>query len=165
MLDAFFRSAAMAVDIFLKVDGVNGEATDVNHKDEIEVVSWSWGVELPPPGGGSGAGRPRVSELALVKHVDKASPSLFRHCLKGTHFPAVVLAQRRSGAGNVSFLTITLNEVFVMRVGDASDGGKPTESVSFAFSKVTYTYTPLKPDGQPDAPVTLKWNVGTNQEF
>ena len=54
---------------------------------------------------------------------------------------------------------------FDMRVGDASDGGKPTESVSLAFSKVAYTYTPLKPNGQPDAPVTLKWNVGTNQEF
>ena len=31
----------MASDIFLKVDGIKGEATDVDHKDEIEVVSWS----------------------------------------------------------------------------------------------------------------------------
>lgn len=158
----------MAVDIFLKVDGVNGEATDVNHKDEIEVVSWSWGVSqvvgAPSPGGGS-PGKAHVSDLAIVKHVDKASPNLLRHCLKGTHFPTVVLAQRKSGAGNVNFLTITLNEVFVTSVSDASDGGKPTESVSFAFAKVAYTYLPLKPSGQPDTPVTLRWNVKTNQEF
>src|SRR5438105_13300752 len=32
----------MASDIFLKVDGIKGEATDVDHKDEIEVVSWSY---------------------------------------------------------------------------------------------------------------------------
>jgi len=155
----------MAIDIFLKVDGVNGEATDVNHKDEIDVVSWSWGVEhaITPPG--SGAGRSHVSELAVVKHVDKASPLLLRHCLRGTHVPTVVLAQRKSSTGNVNFLTITLSEVFVTRVSDASDGGRPTESVSLAFAKVNYTYTPLKPNGQPDAPVTLRWNVNANQEF
>ena len=34
----------MASDIFLKIDGIQGEATDVNHQNEIEVWSWSWGV-------------------------------------------------------------------------------------------------------------------------
>jgi type VI secretion system secreted protein Hcp len=157
----------MAVDIFLKVDGVDGEATDVNHKDEIEVVSWSWGAAhaVGPSPGGSGTGKAHISDVAVVKHVDKASPTLFRHCLKGTHIPTVVLAQRKSGAGNINFLTITLNEVFITSVTDASDGGRPTESVSLAFGKVTYTYVPLKPNGQPDAPVTLRWNVKTNQEF
>jgi type VI secretion system secreted protein Hcp len=158
----------MAVDIFLKVDGIEGEATDVNHKDEIEVVSWSLGVEqpaAPPPGSGGASGRARIGDLAVVKYVDKASPHLFRRCVKGTHIPTVALAQRKSGAGNVHFLTITLNEVLVTRMNDASDGGRPTESVSFSFGKVTYTYVPLKPNGQPDTPVTLRWNVKTNQEF
>ena len=29
----------MASDIFLKVDGIKGESTDANHRDEIEVVT------------------------------------------------------------------------------------------------------------------------------
>ena len=38
---------------FLKIDGIAGESTDVAHKDEIDVLSWSWGV-AQTGGGGSG---------------------------------------------------------------------------------------------------------------
>ena len=31
----------MTTNIFLKVAGINGESTDVNHHDEIDVLSWS----------------------------------------------------------------------------------------------------------------------------
>jgi len=31
-------------DYFLKLDGIPGESTDAKHKDEIELVSFSWGV-------------------------------------------------------------------------------------------------------------------------
>ena len=34
---------ALASDIFLKIDGVKGESQVKGHKDEIEVLSWSWG--------------------------------------------------------------------------------------------------------------------------
>jgi type VI secretion system secreted protein Hcp len=35
----------MAVDMFLKIDTVDGEAQDNKHKKEIDVLSWSWGDE------------------------------------------------------------------------------------------------------------------------
>ena len=38
----------MAVDYFLKIDGIDGESQDDKHKDWIEVLSFSWG----PPGAG-----------------------------------------------------------------------------------------------------------------
>lgn len=31
------------VDYFLKIDGIDGESTDNKHKNEIDVLSWSWG--------------------------------------------------------------------------------------------------------------------------
>ena len=34
----------MSADMFLKVEGIKGESVDSKHKDEIEVLSWSWGV-------------------------------------------------------------------------------------------------------------------------
>ena len=34
----------MAFDAFLKIDGIDGESLDKNHKDEIEIDSYSWGV-------------------------------------------------------------------------------------------------------------------------
>jgi Type VI secretion system effector, Hcp len=36
----------MPVDVFLKVDGIKGESTESRHRDEIDVLSWSW-VCLP----------------------------------------------------------------------------------------------------------------------
>ena len=35
----------MAVDMFLKVsNNIKGESKDHKHKDEIDVLAWSWGV-------------------------------------------------------------------------------------------------------------------------
>ena len=34
----------MAIDTHIKFDGVEGESTHKDHKGEIEVLSWSWGV-------------------------------------------------------------------------------------------------------------------------
>ena len=34
----------MAQDIFIKINGIDGESQDVTHKNEIEVLSWDWGV-------------------------------------------------------------------------------------------------------------------------
>ena len=50
----------MAVDYFLKLDGIQGESADTNHKDEIQIMSWSWGgsqVSSVAGTGGSGAGK------------------------------------------------------------------------------------------------------------
>jgi type VI secretion system secreted protein Hcp len=46
----------MAVDLFLKIDGIQGESTDASHTDETDILSYSWGesqpavagIELPP---------------------------------------------------------------------------------------------------------------------
>ena len=39
----------MAVNMFLKLDGITGESTNKGHKDEIEILSFSWGVAHPAP--------------------------------------------------------------------------------------------------------------------
>ncbi|MGZ6880962.1 MAG: type VI secretion system tube protein Hcp, partial [Mycobacteriaceae bacterium] len=51
--------AAMATEIFAKIGDIKGESVDAKHKDEIEVLSFSWGVAnsgSTGPGGGGGAG-------------------------------------------------------------------------------------------------------------
>lgn len=34
----------MSYDIFLKIDGIDGESMDDKHKNEIEVLSWRWNI-------------------------------------------------------------------------------------------------------------------------
>ncbi len=35
----------MAADIFLRLEGIEGESQDDKHRNEIEVLSWSWSVK------------------------------------------------------------------------------------------------------------------------
>ena len=55
----------MTTDIFAKIGDIKGESLDIKHKDEIEVLSFSWGVANAGPsgsGGGSGAGKATFQE-------------------------------------------------------------------------------------------------------
>ena len=50
----------MAVDAFLKLDGIDGESQDKEHKGEIDILSWSWGGASTASfnlGGGGASGK------------------------------------------------------------------------------------------------------------
>jgi type VI protein secretion system component Hcp len=54
----------MAVDMFLKIDGVTGEAKDKVHGKEIDVLSWSWGMGNHGSAhvlGGAGQGKNQIT--------------------------------------------------------------------------------------------------------
>ena len=51
----------MATDIFAKIGDIKGESLDSKHKNEIEVLSFSWGVaNSGSAGSGSGSGLARA---------------------------------------------------------------------------------------------------------
>ena len=51
----------MAVDMFLKLDGIKGESADHKHKDEIHIESFSWGLsQTGAHGSGGGGGADKV---------------------------------------------------------------------------------------------------------
>ena len=71
----------MAVDYFLKLDGIQGESADSKHKDEVQIMSWSWGasqVSSVAGPGGSGAGKADLSAFSVITYFDKATPKFFK---------------------------------------------------------------------------------------
>jgi type VI secretion system secreted protein Hcp len=77
----------VASDIFAKLGDIKGESFDDKHKDEIEILSWSWGVTSTASAvkaGGAGAGRPSFQDLSLTHKIDKASPLLLKACATGS---------------------------------------------------------------------------------
>jgi type VI protein secretion system component Hcp len=60
-----------------------------------------------------------------------------------------------------------LNDVLISSLNDVDTAAatRPTESIVFVFGKVIYEYVPHKPNGLPDNPVTLRWDVKANTEF
>jgi len=157
-----------ASDVHLKLNGIKGESTSVQHKDEIEVQSWSWGVTggSTGPGGGGGAGRATFSGLHFTHNVDRASPELWKACATGRHIRDAVLSVARPSGGTQDYLTIKLTDVTVTSVtmsDGASDTFVPMESVGLAFAKVEYGYRPQNANGSLGTAVEFKFDLKTGK--
>jgi type VI secretion system secreted protein Hcp len=159
----------VASDIFAKLGDIKGESLDDKHKDEIEVLSWSWGVENtaggPGAGTGAGAGRPSFHDFSFTHKIDKASPSLLKACATGVHLKEATITHRKAGKGQQEFLIFKMNDVIVTSVATADSGDAGgTESVSLTFSKVDLEYKPQKVDGSLDAGVHFKYDLKAFKE-
>jgi type VI secretion system secreted protein Hcp len=160
----------MAVDLFLKIDGIAGESVDKTHKGEIELESFSWGEtnEAPahPGGAGSGAGRVQIQDLHFVARVNKASPTLMLACATGKHLKEAVLTARKAGKGQQEFLIFKFNDLIVSSYqtgASAQVDTPPTDQVSFNFGKIQMEYKPQQPDGTLGQSVKAGWDVQANQ--
>jgi type VI secretion system secreted protein Hcp len=157
----------MAVDYFLKLDGIPGESTDAKHKGEIDVLAFSWGVSgSKSTGGGGGAGKAVFEDLLVVARTSKASPKLWLACASGQHIKSAVLTCRKPGKTPFEFLTITLTDVLVSSYEiDGSDEELPLDQVALAFAKVETAYTPQDPTGKAQPPVKAGWDVKANKKI
>lgn len=143
----------MAVDFFLKLDGIDGEAKDKGHTNEIKIHSWSWGASQTTSvsgTGGSGAGKASLSEISIMKDYDKASPKLFKSLTTGKHIATGTLtAQKPIGDGSGSiFLTVSLEELYVTSQQVSGSSEVPSESVSFSYNKIAVEYKTQNEQGQ-----------------
>jgi len=159
----------MAVDILLKIDGVDGESKIAGHEDEIDILAMNWGMSnagTMSVGGGGGSGKVDIQDLSLTKYIDKSTPSLMRSCCSGEHFTEAILTVRKSGGEALEYLVITMEKVFVtsLTTGGSGDQDRVTENVTLNFAKFKSSYTPQKDDGSGDAAIDLTWNVETNVE-
>ena len=163
----------MSIDIFIKIDGIPGESTDREHKDEIEVLSYSWGESNAgahfATGSGAGAGKVSMQDLHITMHVSKASPSLMLHCATGKHIPTAKLTVRKAGSegSGFDFLTITLTDVLVSSFQEAgsSGGDLPQESVSFVYKTVKIEYKQQKADGSAGQVFDFGFNLSLNRKI
>jgi type VI secretion system secreted protein Hcp len=153
----------MAVDYFLKVDGIAGESKDDKHKGEIDVLAFSWGVSNeagPSGGGGGGAGKAQFQDLLVVARTSKASPKLWHACASGKHIKTAVLTARKSGGDQKDYLKIVIEEVLVTSFEvDGSDEEDPLDQVAFAYAKITTEYVPTDATGKPLSPVKADWDL------
>lgn len=161
----------MAVDMFLKLDKVEGESQDDKHKGEIDVLSWNWGATQSGTGhlgGGAGSGKVNVQDLTVVKYVDKSSPNLLSLCCRGDHLPTAVLTVRKAGGSKpVEYIKITLEKVFITscQISGTSDADRITETLTLNFMKAKFEYVPQKEDGSAMPTITKGWDIAANKEW
>ncbi len=158
----------MSADMFLKIEGVEGESVDHKHAKEIDLLAWSWGMSQSGTmhmGGGGGAGKVAVQDLSITKYVDKSSPNLIQTCCTGRHYPKATLTVRKAGDKPVEYMIITMTDVLITSVTTGGSGGEDrlTENVSLNFAKVEVKYTPQGKDGAAAAAVETGFDIEKNE--
>jgi type VI secretion system secreted protein Hcp len=139
------------VDSFLKIDGIQGDATADGHTNEIELTGWHFGGTnaggFGVSGPGGGAGKVQVNDFVFTMHADKAAPKLFEAMSTGKHVPNAVLSVRKAGGSPVDFLKVTLTNVLVSSFHTTGNGLLPGIEVSLNFSKVEMEFKTQNNDG------------------
>jgi type VI secretion system secreted protein Hcp len=150
----------MAVDMFLKIDGIDGDSNDAKHKGEIEIESFSWGASSPVttgPGGG-GTGRVTMEDFTFTTPVTRASPKLFQATVERRRIKTALLTVRRSGGQQQDFLKVTMSDVQISHWNQAAGAEAPMDQVTMNFGKVQIAYTGQRPDGTPGETVSAGWD-------
>jgi type VI secretion system secreted protein Hcp len=161
-------------DIFLKVDGIAGEAQEAKHEGEIDVISWNWSMALgamPAPGGGlAAAGRLSIKDLSVNKRIDKATPKLMLSCASAQHIKTAALTVRavpNAGQTQIEYLKVKMDDVVVTSVGvaETNSGDRGTEVVTLNFRRIALDYSPQNVDGSLGAAISFKWDVSKNVQI
>lgn len=157
----------MAIDTHFKLDGVSGESTHKDHKDEIELITWDWSVtneSSAGAGGGSGKGKAKPGSMTFTHNYDKSSPVLAKSCASGKHFKDGVITCRKAGEGQLDFLKITMKEVMVTAVHpSAHSGGDVSELVTLSYADIEFAYKAQDDKGKLGGEVKFGWNVATTE--
>jgi type VI secretion system secreted protein Hcp len=159
----------MAVDMFLELDGVQGESQDKQFKNKIDIYSFSIGASNAGHGhygGGSGAGKAQITDMSIGKLVDKSSATLWKFCYQGKHIATgTVHIRKAAGENPLEYLKYEMDEVFISSVNtsDSAGGGIANESISLNFSKIKMTYQMQSDTGGDEASPEVTINVKENE--
>ena len=158
----------MAVDIFLKLEGVKGESVDSAHAGEIDILQWQWGMTQSGTthrGPGGGAGKVDVADLTVTKYVDMATHDLLKACASGRHIAKGTLVVRKAGSTPLEYFKIDIEEIMVTsyQTGGSGDGmDRVMETVTLNFAKYNVTYTSQKNDGSAGPSGTAGFDIAKN---
>ena len=140
-----------AVDAYILIPDIEGESMHEAHKDEIDVLAWSWGLSTD-------GRRACIEDIKITKEADKASPVLLMNIARGIVYPTVILSMHQSdaGGGHADNIKIVMTRASVSAMDILHSGAEdiPTETFSLNFEKITYEYTPQNADGSNGRTVT-----------
>ena len=159
----------MAMDQFIVLDGINGEADDKVYgpKKAIDVLAWSWGMSQSGSfhaGAGGGAGKANFQDLSFTKYVDNSTPTLMQKLATGDHIATGTLTVRKAGKTPLEYIHLKLKKIMVTSLSTGGSGGedKLTENVTLNFAEFEFDYTNQLPTGGKGTEVPFKFDISKN---
>jgi type VI secretion system secreted protein Hcp len=152
----------MAVDMFIKIDGIPGESQDKTYRDAIEVLAWNWGAKGGDssirPGTGAAAAKTTLQGFSFTKQVDRATPKIYESLMQGKHIKECIFSCRKPGEKD-KYLEIKMLDCLLSSVSTGCEigEGRPMENVILLFNKVQLDY--YYKDANGVKTVTFKWDL------
>jgi type VI secretion system secreted protein Hcp len=161
----------MAIDTFLDLTGggIQGESTDQQFPQNIEIESWSFSGVNPPDltsaKSGAGTGRVTLNYLDFTVKQSAATIHLFDRLVQGTHIQTATLTCRKAGGGQQKFYQITLTECYVAmhQISGSAGSDDNMESFSLAYRKIKQEYFKQTDSGTTQSVGSKSWDAGSNQ--
>lgn len=159
------------MSIFMNYEGIQGESSDKNHRNWIDVDDLHWGVKRNIRSHASTrkdreSANAEVTDLTLTRRVDAATPNLFIEacCGKGKTL-RLCLTKTGRGSGSDVFMEYTMYNALLSHYdveACCQSDIRPTEQITISFTDLEVRYTPYDDDGNPLAPIAVEFDTSTN---
>jgi type VI secretion system Hcp family effector len=148
----------------VNVPGVPGESTDAAHATWIDAYALELGADRTFSGGGAGIAQ--FKDVSILKGTDKASPLLNLALALNTNLGLVTIDVCRTTAPQQCYFKVELTNSQLSEVslsgsscvGTGACTPTMTESVTFHYSRIRWTYIPFT-GGTPGTPVVRCYDL------
>ncbi|MBP2168623.1 type VI secretion system secreted protein Hcp [Erwinia toletana] len=151
----------MNSDIYMKIQGIEGESQDANHKGWITISSFEWSANQPVNSQGGTIGRVEYQDLHVQTMVDKATPAIMRYMSNGKPIEKVEISTCHANDGQVEYLRITLQDVLITSAyyHGSGHGSKVAISYKFRAGKVGQQYWEMTASGARGTESASGWDI------
>jgi type VI protein secretion system component Hcp len=156
--------------IFLKLDKIESDATDKNHKGWIACESYTAGSSRGVMTKNGAAMQRRADgaklrEVTLRMKAHKGSPKVFLASVFGPAQKATIHVTRSADTtGTDNFLSVELSDVYVSSYAVEYNGDVPWETVTLNYTEIKKVYKLSKSDGAAGANTPVGFSSATGKE-
>jgi type VI secretion system secreted protein Hcp len=109
-------------------------------------------------------GKPNHQDFTVSKYLDLSSCTLIDRCNTATVIPTVKVYVLQTEADKTTpIITYTMTDALVSSTSIGAGGGKPTETLTFNYTKIQWDYTQQKSDVSDAGKTSAKWSLLTNK--
>ena len=156
--------SAQGHKIFLKIDGIEGDATQVGFNGQIDVWSMSQGAAGCPVESSNRSGcKINSSGFNLMTSLSKGTLQLKEKLYTGKVLPEVLLTFLKAGGDSpFTYYTILLKNVTVTSLQESASSELPTVSIELSPSSAIWTYFSQGVGGQQGSSFKFGWDFLKN---
>ena len=166
----------MALQMYMKMDGVLGDSKSYKHKGWADVLSWNWGMTSNRKLANDIDGdKTSLNELSIIKSIGVDSANIRLLYAQGKIIPSVELSITPSvGKREVQtkYVYIKMEDVLIKSIvtGGSTEDAFFKEHITLLFDRIRFEYSldAVSLDDSPsdtDNDFDFEWNVPGNVEW